>query len=154
MSVHLGYYIIGKERQVELPNHGVECERDASHNFTKGSNYCGQCGGMIVASTAVLMNAADIYDIPEDEGCIEDHFLFPEYTPAKKGEVIGISNYRACGHFAVIDEDVIINLEDIEEAKSRQYKDFMQRHENDIELLMKYVYDDVQVKYGLFEYDY
>ena len=152
--MHIGYYIIGKKRKVEIPNHGVECERDATHKFATGANYCSECGGMIVASTDILMEPADIYDIPEDEGCIEDHFLFPEYTPAKEGEVIGISNYNGCGHFQGIDEDVIIDLEDMEEAKSRQYKDFMQRHGNDIELLMKYVYDDVQVKYGLFEYDY
>lgn len=152
--IHIGYYIIGKKRRVHKDIPDRECEGDRSHQIDGSMNFCPECGARLISVIKVDTRTLNIYDIPEDEGCVEDHLLFPVYTPAKDNEVIGISNFRACGNFEVINEDVIVDLDDLEKAQLQQYTDFMDRHERDIKLLRKYVYDDLEIKYGLFTYDY
>lgn len=152
--LHIGYYIIGKKRQECTGVPDRECENDTRHRIDGSMNFCPECGSKLVSVIKDETRTLNIYDIPKNEGCVEDSFIFPEYTPALDDEVIGISNFRACGNFEVVNEDVIIDIDNISETKRIQYKDFMERHTRDIELLEKYVYDDLEVKYGLFSYDY
>jgi len=151
--LHIGFYITGKERMTEVLNNELECERDSTHRPPPGAKFCSECGGMMVASNGTAQQPINIYDIPEEEGDIVDQFIFPEYSPAKEGEIIGISNYCA-GKFVDIAPDEIIDLDDMEAIKRQQYVKFMEYHSEDIALLRKYVYDDIEIKYGLFEYDY
>jgi hypothetical protein len=150
---YLGYYIIGKEREVGSTAPKKVCVNDHDHRLASGS-FCPECGGMVVTIDVPITVTPSFEDIPESElGEDEDMYdqlMRPGYA-SPDGYAVLISNYDV--NAIEFDDNDDNGITDITDAlREEQYKAFMEKHERHIELLRKYVYDDVEVKYGIFRY--
>ncbi len=147
----IGWYIKGKYRYTKSNEREYICPRNQKHEIDGAiANYCSICGSKITTRARLTPIVLDIYDIPEEVGCLEDAFIEPEYM-SKENEVILISNYSLCGSYLqAFESNEIVDLS--QDKQEKQYTEFMNRHGEDIKLLKEYVYDNVQLFYGAFVY--
>jgi len=156
VNSHFGYYILCTEKEIEYEENVVQCERNENHKVDNAQNYCSTCGGMVVTVPVMKTTVQSIWNVDDvDDGeevwdKLTDQFIFPEYCPHIKGKKIAVSNFGA-GDIEITEED-IVDLSDLELRKPKLLAQFMSRHEVDIELLRKYVYEDVEIKFGMFNY--
>jgi len=152
METHFGYYITGKERTEEISTTEVRCTENHDHIVHPKQKFCGECGAMVGPVTVTEQRTLWYDDIPDED--ITDHLIFPEYCDAPAGEIIAVSNYGAGGLDIDGHDYNEIAIDNLEEVKRKHFEEFMTKHAHDIELLKKYVYDDVEIKYGFVSYDY
>ena len=143
-NLHFGYYVIGEERTIEATETVDVCERDESHELADGG-FCPVCGGTVISVEKPYTTTVSLWDYEE----LVDQFNFPEYV-SPDGKSVGISNYGA-GRIN-LEEGDFVDFDDLKEIQEKLYQEFIERHEKDIALLKEHVFDNVEVKFGMFYY--
>ncbi len=148
----VGWYIKATKRYKMVNEPFFSCQYSRDHVVSSQQNFCSECSGAVVESINKNRNVITIYDLPDDypEDELEDRFYFPEYLISDQEKVILISNFGAGKHKSYDTRSAIVDVS--AELQAKQFSDFMQEHEQDLELLKEHVYYDVEILYGAFVY--
>jgi len=152
-EIFVGWYIRATKSYTVNNETYYTCEYSLSHKVKSEYNNCPECGGSVIDKIRKERVALTIYDLPDEVISLEDQFYYPEYIlDGDSEEVILISNRNAGCYINSDFADTGFIADVSAERQAKQFSGFMQEHEHDIELLKTFIYDDVKVLYGVFDY--
>jgi hypothetical protein len=144
-ETHFGVYFIADERVIESTEDIRVCSKDKSHVITE-FGYCPECGNKVEKREKLKSEKINLVDFEE----MVDRFILPECdTNNVAGKVLGISNLNA-GRIDV--EYEIVDFENIEEMVKEMFNEFMEYHKDDIKYLAEHVFNNVEIRFGVFKY--